>query len=859
MAFVTDMTGIGFRSHGRGCPACKRRGMKQPEKALSNRQKNSPNIMRIPSLDAIGSRVGKYLACVALGIALLPQTAHPQALVGQWMNGTAAATNFLDVSGYALAKNHMVYLTVDGGDYYFTNDVPPGKTGYSIDFYDGSCGLAVSNSSTLDPAYDNTFDDGIDQAFTVSLWAKGFPAGWNPFMSKWGEETNGTGNGAGWQLRVDNSGSYSCFTVKDGGGGANGGNGIALGIAEGEAPIDDMSTTSIATGINGASDGNWHLYTGVFDGGSGIRALYVDARLAALEASNNVPYILIPFCHLCFNAKDSPPGDSFGNSSVMQLYDMRVYNYAVSSNYVLTNLYGVVPAAITIQPSAAIGFQGSPVKISASASGTSPLSFQWFLNGTNLNLLSDSNNFAGVNSSTLTILNLQPADVGNYYFTVANGASLTPAISSNAAVTIQQRALVGQWFNGPASLADASGYCPPGTHDGYLVVNGTGASTYSFSGDVPPGKSGQSLSLPSDSSSGIAINNSSMLDPDYTNTYDNAINGAMTVAFWAKGWPGGWNPWVSKYGEGPGWQLRQDGNNGVSPVWTIRGNAGTVVLGTPVFGSAEDMAATSLTLGNDGEWHCYVGTYSSITGNRVLWVDGSVAAFETNNGVYHLAVNEHLCIGAKDSPPGSTFGNYFAGEIYDARIYNYDLSSNEVFAFSQVPDPSLLSQPPAVITNYVGGTAHISVGDRTMTAPATNQWYLNGVPLPNGFYQGALISGANSATLTIALLTQNLQGNYTFKVSDAGGSQTTSSTMLVVLPIEAAPPATNLVGAWFLGGATLADTSGFSPPGTHDAYGVQGAGFLVSPTNYLFSIDTPAGQSGLSYSFVGGQVRPRRQ
>ena len=35
-----------------------------------------------------------------------------------------------------------------------------------------------------------------------------------------------------------------------------------------------------------------------------------------------------------------------------------------------------------------------------------------------------------------------------------------------------------------------------------------------------------------------------------------AITNAMTVMFWAKGVPGRWNPWVSKYGEGPGWQLR---------------------------------------------------------------------------------------------------------------------------------------------------------------------------------------------------------------------------------------------------------------------------------------------------------------
>lgn len=813
--------------------------------------------MKHSLLNAVARRIANYAACLLpgvvflLGVVLSPQAARSQALVGQWMNGTQAATNFLDVSGYSLAHNHGVYLTVDGGDYYFTNDVPPGKSGYSIDFYDGSCGLAVSNSSNLDPAYDTTFDDGIDQSFTASLWAKGFPGAWNPFVSKWGEETNGSPPGAGWQLRVDNSGQYACFSVRDNGGGANNGNGIALGVAEGEAPLDDMATTTIATGINGNSDGTWHLYTAVFDANTGIRAIYVDAKLAALESSGNVAYNLAPFAHLCFNAKDSPPGNSFGNSSIMELYDLRMYNYAVSSNYVLTNLYGVVPAAITIQPAPALGFVGSPVKINASTSGSGPLYYQWFLNNTNVNLLADSNNFSGGNSGTLTILNLQPADVGNYQLLVTN--ILASVLSSNAFVGIQQPALVGRWFNGPQSLSDVSGYCPPGTHDASLVDNGTGSDSYSFSSDVPPGKSGNSVSLPSDSSSGFEIENSSTLDANYTNTYDTAIHGAMTVAFWAKGWPGGWNPWVSKLGDnGVGWQLREDGQNGVSPVWTIRGNAGTVTLGTPVYGSAEDMAATSLTYGNDNAWHVYVGTYNSGTGIRALWVDGSIAAYETNNGLYALATPEHVCIGAKDSPPGSTFGNYFNGELYDVQIYNYDLSSNQVFAYSAVPDPSIMSVLPASVTNYVGGTAQMKIVARALSTPVTYQWYLGGVPLTNGFYKGALVAGANSTALTISLLTQNLQGEYTFSVTDAGGSKTTvTGTALTVLPIAAPPPVTNLVGAWFLGGATMADTSGYSPAGTHDTYPVAGTG-LASATNFAFSTDTPVGQPGVSLNCVSG-------
>ena len=65
-----------------------------------------------------------------------------------------------------------------------------------------------------------------------------------------------------------------------------------------------------------------------------------------------------------------------------------------------------------------------------------------------------------------------------------------------------------------------------------------------------------------------------------------------------EGLPGGWNPWVSKYGEnGYGWQLRVNAANPEQPTWTIRGTGGN-----------EDMNKYGST--DDGFWHFYAGTYS---------------------------------------------------------------------------------------------------------------------------------------------------------------------------------------------------------------------------------------------------------
>jgi hypothetical protein len=181
------------------------------------------------------------------------------ALVGEWLDGTDAATNFVDVSGYSLAAAHPGYL-VGLGSLVFTNDVPLGKTGQSL-LFDGYTGIAISNSSTLDVSYDNTFDDRINNVFTITCWAKGFPPGWSPWVSKFGEGE------AGWQLRVDGSSpNDACFTIRNNG----------VGVATLGNGTDDLGTRTMPS-----NDGGWHLYVGVFNGGTGVRKLYVDAVLAA--------------------------------------------------------------------------------------------------------------------------------------------------------------------------------------------------------------------------------------------------------------------------------------------------------------------------------------------------------------------------------------------------------------------------------------------------------------------------------------------------------------------------------------------------------------------------------------------------
>ena len=128
----------------------------------------------------------------ATGVYVIPPV--PLKLVGAWITG---APNFADTSGYSPAGTHDGYL-VGTNHYLFTNDVPPGWTGVSLYLYAGDTGISISNSSTWDAAYTNTFDNTISNSFTVTCWAKGGPGAnsWNPWICKYGESE------AGWQFRV---------------------------------------------------------------------------------------------------------------------------------------------------------------------------------------------------------------------------------------------------------------------------------------------------------------------------------------------------------------------------------------------------------------------------------------------------------------------------------------------------------------------------------------------------------------------------------------------------------------------------------------------------------------------------------
>ncbi len=103
--------------------------------------------------------------------------------------------------------------------------------------------------------------------------------------------------------------------------------------------------------------------------------------------------------------------------------EVRIYNRALSP---LEIKYLASPLLITNHPQHAFSLPGGSATFSVGADGQLPIYYQWWFNATNL--------LSGQTNATLTISNVQPANVGIYSVIVSNeSGSLT---SSNAFLTI---------------------------------------------------------------------------------------------------------------------------------------------------------------------------------------------------------------------------------------------------------------------------------------------------------------------------------------------------------------------------------------------------------------------------------------
>jgi len=119
---------------------------------------------------------------------------------------------------------------------------------------------------------------------------------------------------------------------------------------------------------------------------------------------------------------------------------------------------------ITSQPASRTNIAGTTATFTVSASGTTPLGYQWVKNGTNY--LADANNVSGAMTTTLTLTNVAQSDAASYTAIVTNPAgslASSPAILTvlvPPVITTQPQSQTNHFGTTAAFTVSASGTEP---------------------------------------------------------------------------------------------------------------------------------------------------------------------------------------------------------------------------------------------------------------------------------------------------------------------------------------------------------------------------------------------------------------
>jgi len=236
------------------------------------------------------------------------------------------------------------------------------------------------------------------------------------------------------------------------------------------------TVTLTAVGVGGTNTQTRVNYVSVTNAGPpGLSAGF------SASPTNGLSPLIVQFTNLSANATSyawsfgdgktstiAHPANSYSNAGLysvaLTVFGLGETNTLTRTNYILvTN----APPQIVGQPQNQTVNLGANANFTVTATGSTPLSYQWRLRGTNI---------PGATASTHTVISAQPVDAGDYSVVVTNIAGAVT--SSNAALTIIVLPGVIPVTGSPyAENFDSLGAAGTATPFGWYV--GTGASAIS--------------------------------------------------------------------------------------------------------------------------------------------------------------------------------------------------------------------------------------------------------------------------------------------------------------------------------------------------------------------------------------------
>ena len=481
-------------------------------------------------------------------------------------------------------------------------------------------------------------------------------------------------------------------------------------------------------------------------------------------------------------------------------YSVVVANAASSVTSSTATLTVQFPPAIITQPAGQFGALGSAITLSVAASGTAPLSYQWFYTGS---ALVDGGNISGSTSNILTIAALTTNEVGSYFVVVSNvfgsvtSASVTVSVNATPFITGQPASQFVAVGSNAVLTVTASGTGPftyQWLKNGKKLANGKGVS----------GATGNSLTLakvPTKASANYSV--------VVKNTYGSATSAAAALSVLnpprvkssllvklasraASRTAGN----LVKAGTGVTFSITVTGSAPLGYQWFKDGVA--LVNGGTLSGATANVLKISTLTTNDS------GVYSVVASNPVGSVTSSSALTViappviTAQPASQAVVAGHAAgftVGNTGSAPfsyrwykgtkgvsGATNFTFSIAAVatndagsYFAVITNFAGSVTSAVATLTVWLPPVFTAQATNQTVRTGSTATFSAAV-SGSAPFSYQWLKNGAALADG----GNISGSLTAVLTVANLTTKDAGAYALAVSNVAGSITSSNAVLAV-------------------------------------------------------------------------------
>ena len=186
----------------------------------------------------------------------------------------------------------------------------------------------------------------------------------------------------------------------------------------------------INTTFDLSANPGWHHIVAICDEAGGHLYLYIDGTLAGSTVIPSGAGLRNETAPLSIGSRlSTATATDYDNQFFGGIDDVAIYNYALSAAQVQAHYFtaGIAPVITQVSPSSVTTNQNSTVAFTVTATGTAPLSYQWF-NPSSVAIPNQTN-------ATLVLSNVQPSQNGSYSVTVTNPYG---SASTNATLTVNQ-------------------------------------------------------------------------------------------------------------------------------------------------------------------------------------------------------------------------------------------------------------------------------------------------------------------------------------------------------------------------------------------------------------------------------------